>query len=156
MKEISFNLIDNILVFGNAQLSTQLLALTNRDILCSISRAGASFCFPLICFRKRYEKLPSVRLELLTSGLRRHCSECGQDRKSAQSAGFFDENDLLDQEDSDCDRVAHIPSSLSIAGVSRRRLATLPLEHWSSWFFFFFSFLVEVGGQLWTQKLIPC
>ena len=33
LKEISFNLIDNILVFGNAQLSTQLLkALATRDI----------------------------------------------------------------------------------------------------------------------------
>ena len=33
LKEISFNLIDNILVFGNAQLSTQLLkALANKDI----------------------------------------------------------------------------------------------------------------------------
>ncbi len=49
LKEISFNLIDNILVFGIAQLQcTQLLkVLANRGHFCvSISRARASFYFP--------------------------------------------------------------------------------------------------------------
>ena len=66
LKEISFNLIDNILVFGNAQLSTQLQkALATRAILCSISRARASFYFPLIHLGRKILKSSAVRLGLL-------------------------------------------------------------------------------------------
>lgn len=46
LKEISFNLIDNILVFGNAQLSTQLLkALTTRDIFVFYFSSKGEFLF---------------------------------------------------------------------------------------------------------------
>ena len=66
LKEISFNLIDNILVFGNAQLSTQLLkAWLIGTFLCSISRARASFYFPLIPLGRKILKSSAVRLGLL-------------------------------------------------------------------------------------------
>lgn len=66
LKEISFNLIDNILVFGNAQLSTQLLkALANRDIFVFYFSARASFYFPLIPIGRKILKSSAVRLGLL-------------------------------------------------------------------------------------------
>ena len=53
LKEISFNLIDNILVFGNAQLSTQLLkALATRAIFVFYFSSKGEFLFSFDSFRK--------------------------------------------------------------------------------------------------------
>ncbi len=101
MKEISFNLIDNILVFGNAQLSTQLLkAMANRDIFVfyfSEQRRVSIFMIPLgrkILTAQSGSRLPLTR----TLG---HCSgESLRPRSEIINLlQAFDENDLLDQED---------------------------------------------------------
>lgn len=104
LKEISFNLIDNILVFGNAQLSTQLLkALANRDIFVFYFSSKGEFLFSLDSFRKEdFEKQRSQARASFDSdfclGIARKiaAAKIGNQLNLLQA---FDENDLLDEED---------------------------------------------------------
>lgn len=124
LKEISFNLIDNILVFGNAQLSTQLLkALANRDIFVFYFSSKGEFLFSLDSFRKEdFEKQRSQARASFDAdfclGIARKiaAAKIGNQLNMLQA---FDENDLLDEEDFKrfSDGMVHIEQARSIAEI---------------------------------------